>query len=105
MRIKWILLGTVVSAVVGCQTPEAPPVSGVETEPGKRIFYGKCAVCHVPEPIDNYSPQQWREIVEDMAPRANLSPAEKNALMRYILSGSEALLSDSEQEDESDRFL
>lgn len=86
MRTEWILLGTVVAAVVGCQTPGGQPVVGLETEPGKRIFYGKCAVCHVPEPIDNYSPQQWREIVDHMASRAQLSDSEETALLRYILS-------------------
>ena len=86
MRTKWIILGTVAAAVVGCQTPGGPHVSDVETEPGKRIFYGKCAACHVPEPIENYSPQKWREIVDHMAPRAKLSVAEENALLRYILS-------------------
>jgi hypothetical protein len=86
MRAVWIFTSAIVAVVVGCQTPGGSQVSDKETEPGKRILYRKCATCHVLEPIENYSPQRWREIIGEMAPRANLSSAEENALMRYILS-------------------
>ena len=80
-------------AVAGRQTPEGGP-DGQGDDPmalGKRVYFGQCITCHVPEPIVNYSSDEWREIVADMAPEAKLTPTEEAALLRYVLAERAAL--------------
>jgi mono/diheme cytochrome c family protein len=91
MRAVRILTGAVAMAVVGCGTSGGPANSSSAEDEGKRIYSEECVTCHVAEPIDNYSAQQWREIIEDMAPKAKLSAAEEAELLRYILSVREGI--------------
>lgn len=79
-------------AVAGCQTSGGMSSSrDGELAPGREIYFGKCIKCHLPEPVQNYSAAQWREIVRDMAPEAKLTPAEEAALLHYVVSECTAL--------------
>jgi mono/diheme cytochrome c family protein len=82
----------------GCVSTEqlAPPVSprmaaagGASTaalESGRRIYTGRCAACHSIDPVAKHSPDRWRAIIDDMADEAELSAAEKSAVLAYVLA-------------------
>jgi mono/diheme cytochrome c family protein len=53
---------------------------------GRRIFASRCIECHVLPPISTYPAERWPRIVNWMAPRASLNPAEREAMLAYILA-------------------
>lgn len=48
--------------------------------------FGACAKCHGVSNIYRASEARWKEIIDNMAPRANLSEDEKDAVYKYVLS-------------------
>ena len=78
----------------------APPVSPAMTaragkpvgvlENGRRLYMGRCATCHTIDPVGKYSATRWREIIPEMADKAKLTPAERDALLAYLLAAREA---------------
>ena len=89
------------AVLAGCAVPNlAPPVSPAMTaragrpastlEEGRRLYTGRCATCHTIDPVGKYSAPRWREIIAEMADKAKLSPAEKDAVLAYILAAREA---------------
>ncbi len=79
------------AALVSCATLEetAPSVGtlpGGESglAEGRELYLGKCAKCHAPEPITDYSAVEWDSILPDMAGETNLTARETQALERYI---------------------
>jgi len=93
MRLVWTLPIAAVAVVAGCQSPGNAPGEALEDGMalGKRVYYGQCIRCHVPEPIANYTADEWRDIVADMAPEAKLTPAQEAAVLRYVLAERAAL--------------
>lgn len=53
---------------------------------GHSLYIGTCTNCHQANNIYRYSETEWTSIIEDMAAKANLKPAEKNAVYKYVLS-------------------
>ncbi len=47
---------------------------------------GACVKCHGAENIYKYGEVRWKEIIEDMAQKAMLSDAEKDAVYKYVLA-------------------
>lgn len=47
---------------------------------------GKCINCHGSQNIYKYSEIQWKDIMDDMALKANISDAEKDAVYKYVLA-------------------
>lgn len=47
---------------------------------------GACTQCHNPKNIYHHDATQWKYIVDDMAEKANLSAADKDAVYKYVLS-------------------
>lgn len=45
-----------------------------------------CVKCHVAQSIYKYETAQWKGIIEDMAIKANISDAEKDAVYKYVLA-------------------
>lgn len=78
----------------------APPVSPAMTaragkpastlEEGRRLYTGRCATCHTIDPVGKYTATRWREIIPEMADEAKLTPAERDALLTYLLAAREA---------------
>jgi len=55
---------------------------------GEEIYRTKCTHCHgVPE-TSAYSSNRWDRIINEMAPRARLDAAEKNAVLTYVKAGA-----------------
>jgi mono/diheme cytochrome c family protein len=95
-----LTLGLLVALVflVGCEAANyAPPVAGEMTrtkqgvdqtklEHGRMLFAHRCIECHTLPPMWKYSRDDWPKIVNDMSHRASLKPAERDAVIAYILA-------------------
>jgi hypothetical protein len=55
-------------------------------EQGRMLFVHRCIECHTLPVIWKYSREDWPKIVNDMSHRASLKPAEREAVIAYILT-------------------
>jgi len=53
---------------------------------GRALFAHRCIECHTLPVLWHYSTQDWPEIVNSMSHRASLKPAEREAIVAYILA-------------------
>jgi len=53
---------------------------------GRAVFVSRCIECHTLPGISSYSAQEWPLLIDEMAGRANLKPAEREAIVAYILA-------------------
>jgi hypothetical protein len=53
---------------------------------GRSLFVSRCIECHTLPVVSRYDPVAWPWLVDDMAHRASLKPAEREALVAYILA-------------------
>jgi len=78
--------------LAGCETTNyAPPVRSTsrddsKLERGRQLFVRRCIECHTLPAIWKYSREEWPRIVDDMSHRASLKPAEREAVIGYILA-------------------
>lgn len=68
----------------GTKKSSTTPVSPLEE--GRKIFVGRCTACHSPEPILDYTLQEWRDLLPEMSADAKLNATQEQALMAYIES-------------------
>ncbi len=47
---------------------------------------GACVKCHTAENIYNYDEFKWKDIIRDMAQKANLSDSQKDDVYKYVLA-------------------
>jgi len=60
-------------------------------ERGRTLFVHRCIECHTLPTIWKYSREDWPKIVNDMSHRASLRPADREAVIAYILAVREQL--------------
>jgi cytochrome c2 len=85
--------------LVSCETSNyAPPVTSamtrstsrtkqdVDLKRGRTLFVHRCIECHTLPTIWRYSREDWPQIVNSMSHRASLKPAERDAVIAYILA-------------------
>jgi mono/diheme cytochrome c family protein len=53
---------------------------------GRALFVSRCIECHTLPVVSRYDPVAWPWLVDDMADRSSLKPAEREALVAYILA-------------------
>ncbi len=75
--------------------PSLPPrrastTSLAKLRQGRTLFVDRCIECHTLPALWHYTPKDWIEIVNDMAHRASLKPAERDAVIAYILAVRES---------------
>ena len=63
-----------------------PDVTKDIIKKGHGIYYGACTRCHAPKDIARRDEKEWVEVLNDMAPKAKLTPEEKDAVWKYIMS-------------------
>ena len=57
-----------------------------DTGPGaeRRFYEARCGVCHVPFHKGDFAPRHWPAILDLMGPRAGLSTAQRERVLRYL---------------------
>ena len=95
---KWFVA---VSAclLVSCSTHVPPPVtvemarenaSGsvamTQLQKGRVLFAYRCIECHTLPPVKSHTDSEWPHLVAAMADRSSLKPAEREAVLAYILA-------------------
>jgi len=53
---------------------------------GRTLFVHRCIECHTLPVLWRYSTKDWPNIVDSMSHRASLKPAEREAIVAYILA-------------------
>jgi hypothetical protein len=53
---------------------------------GRTLFVHRCIECHTLPVLWRYSTEDWPDIVDSMSRRASLKPAERDAIVAYILA-------------------
>ena len=101
--MKWIftLFAGVVVIFAGCEAlnnyppPVTPNMASVgkrsgatmeKLEHGRTLFAGRCIECHVLPAIAHYPAEKWPRIVDWMGERAALKPADREAVIAYVLA-------------------
>jgi mono/diheme cytochrome c family protein len=86
----------------GCAAPGtiAPPVtpamaaaSGTSAgtlNTGRDLFVTRCTSCHNADPVRSRGVAEWTRVVDEMAERSKLRPAERTALLAYLSAGQDA---------------
>ena len=62
------------------------PNAEAEIKAGQVIYTTKCASCHKVYNIEEFGEKKWIHEIDDMSPKAKLTPEEKLSLTKYILS-------------------
>jgi cytochrome c5 len=66
--------------------PKYPEVTLQNLNNGYAVYTGACTNCHGMKNIYSRSEASWKHEVDDMAPRANITDAQKDDLYKYILA-------------------
>ena len=97
---KILILVAVVAGLLACQSVNyVPPVTqqmaaakkgrrvDVTTlRQGRTLLVHRCIECHTLPPLWHYRTEDWPEIVDSMSHRASLKPAERDAVVAYIIA-------------------
>ncbi len=95
-----IALFSIALFLQSCDTPNAaaktdkPAEKAVATASkeviaqGKSLYETKCGRCHALYKTTDFTVIQWRKNVNDMAPKANLSDTEREAVFAYVVSNA-----------------
>lgn len=92
---KMLLIFGVAATVIACSEKTAPtavqadpepdaPAMTADAEQGKDIFETSCTKCHGAKKIDNYSQEQWGNILPKMAVKAKLDASQTALVDAYI---------------------
>jgi hypothetical protein len=99
MKKVWMIL-IVVACLLACESANyVPPVTPqmaaaikgrhvdvVMLREGRRLLVHRCIECHTLPPLWHYAVEDWPDIVNSMAHRASLKPAERDAIVAYIIA-------------------
>ena len=99
MKKTFVLLG-VVACLAACESinyvpPATPQMAGATKgrpvdvallQKGRTLLVHRCIECHTLPPLWHYKIEDWPEIVNSMAHRASLKPADRDAIVAYILA-------------------
>ncbi len=53
---------------------------------GRTLFVSRCIECHTLPAVSQHSAREWPRLIDEMAGRASLKPAEREAVLAYILA-------------------
>jgi hypothetical protein len=53
---------------------------------GRTLFAHRCIECHTLPVVWRYNSKDWPDIVDSMSHRASLKPAEREAIIAYIIA-------------------
>lgn len=55
---------------------------------GHDLYFGTCTRCHGAKSISRFTTDRWPGIIEDMARKARINDAEKQAVLQYVTAVS-----------------
>jgi len=90
----------VIACLVACESvnyvPPATPQMAAATkgrpgdvallQKGRTLLVHRCIECHTLPPLWHYKTEDWPEIVNSMSHRASLNPADRDAIVAFILA-------------------
>ena len=99
MKLLFAFL-VVIACLVACESvnyvPPATPRMAAATKgrpvdvallrKGRTLLVHRCIECHTLPPLWHYKTEDWPEIVNSMSHRASLKPADRDAIVAYILA-------------------
>jgi cytochrome c5 len=59
-----------------------------ELQQGRTLYVNNCNSCHALVSPESYSPAQWKSILNNMAPRTNLTASEIKLVSKYVTMGN-----------------
>ena len=74
-------------------TPESG-VPAAKLEAGREVYVSrqKCAACHGPKPVFEYTAEQWtKKILPDMATKAKLNSNDYAVVQAYVTAGAKVV--------------
>jgi cytochrome c5 len=66
-----------------------PSITQHDLDSGQVIFTTKCTKCHPAKGIPDRTEAQWQTSIDHMAPKAKLTPEQKEILTHYIFAARE----------------
>lgn len=63
-----------------------PDVTVQVLNEGYAVYSGPCVKCHGQKKIFSRSEESWKKEIDEMAPKAKITEAQKDALWKYILA-------------------
>ena len=72
--------------VVSGRMASAKHVDPVRLQKGRTLFAHRCIECHTLPVVWYYNKSDWPRLVDSMSARASLKPAERDAIVAYILA-------------------
>jgi mono/diheme cytochrome c family protein len=85
----------------GCAGPAAPnvtpemaavtsgrPITMAQLQHGRVLFASRCIECHALPAVTSHSASEWPRLIGEMAGRANLKPADQQAVLAYVLAAA-----------------
>jgi hypothetical protein len=98
--MKMSILFVLACVLASCQlTNDVPPVTSqmatarkgqsvnlAMLHEGRTLFAHRCIECHTLPVVWRYSSKDWPDIVDSMSKRASLKPAEREAIIAYIIA-------------------
>jgi hypothetical protein len=97
---KILVLVAVIAGLLACESTNfVPPVTSqmaatrkgqhvdlAMLREGRTLLVHRCIECHTLPPLWHYRIEDWPEIVDSMSHRASLKPAERDAVIAYIIA-------------------
>ena len=97
---KILILVAVIAGLLACKSvnyvPQVTPQMAAEKKgrrvdvatlrEGRTLLVHRCIECHTLPPLWHYRTEDWPEIVDSMSHRASLKPAERDAVVAYIIA-------------------
>jgi hypothetical protein len=65
-----------------------PDTTQASLERGRELYVARCSGCHPLHPPATQPAARWAALVDEMAPRARLSAAERDLVLRYLTAAS-----------------
>jgi mono/diheme cytochrome c family protein len=73
-------------ADVAVVAPKWPGTTVEDLERGRRLYVRRCAGCHTLILPAAHPPEEWPRLVDDMAKKARLRPAERDDVVRFVVA-------------------
>jgi hypothetical protein len=90
---KIFLLGFAIAALASCNPKATEVVEKVESATfpsseiaeGSQIHMDYCGKCHKHKTVTDYTQDQWKKIIPNMAAKAKLDGTQESKVLQYVL--------------------